>query len=181
MVTRFANRYRIASIRLPYWNYASPGWYFVTLCTRQRHRRYFGNIIDGIVQLSDMGMIVLDEWLRTPIIRSNITLDAWIIMPDHFHGILVIGDHHHIPGIFHPYGHGVETPRRGVSTTHRWQPNTLGSIINQFKSICTKRIRSIGYPQFQWQPRFYERIIRTPRELQMVRRYIWENPEKWAK
>ena len=71
----------------------------------------------------------------------------------------------------------VETPRRGVSTA--WKPNSLGSIVNQIKSICTKRIWKQGYFDFIWQSRFYDRILRDEPSLHNVRHYIRDNPLKW--
>jgi len=121
----YQGKYRISSARLPGWDYASAGYYFVTIVT-QGHIPYFGEIVDGKMHLSPIGAIVADEWTKTPQIRPNVQMDEWVIMPNHIHGIINIIE--------------VETPRRGVSTT-AWKPNTLGSILNQFKSVCTKRIR----------------------------------------
>ena len=70
-----------------------------------------------------------------------------------------------------------ETIHRIVSTS--LQPNSLGSIIGQFKSVSTKRIRSLGYSDFAWQSRFYDRIIRNEKELFNIRKYIEQNPMKW--
>jgi hypothetical protein len=80
---------------------------------------------------------------------------------------------------------GVETPRRGVSTTPTtaanaaWKPNSLGSIIGQFKSKTIKRIRVAGYCDFAWQTRYYDHIIRDLADLNRIRRYIQENPIQW--
>ncbi len=71
----------------------------------------------------------------------------------------------------------METPQRGVST--EWQPHSLGSIINQFKSACTKIIHANIDPTFTWQPRYHDRIIRDELELGRIRKYIQENPMKW--
>ncbi|MDW8327944.1 MAG: transposase, partial [Anaerolineales bacterium] len=87
----FGNRYRVETTRLRNWDYSAGGYYFVTLCTWQR-RCLFGEVVDGEVRLSPAGEIVADEWQKTPAIRSNVALDAWIIMPNHLHGILVISE-----------------------------------------------------------------------------------------
>ena len=86
---KFKSRYRIDSARYRPWDYASPGLYFVTVCTKHREK-FFGDVNCGEMCLSDAGRIVSDEWMKTEIIRSNIRLDEWIIMPNHIHGILVI-------------------------------------------------------------------------------------------
>jgi len=75
-------------------------------------------------------------------------------------------------------------PQRDVSTTTtptkpRLRANSLGAIVNQFKSRSTKRIRKMGYKEFAWQPRFYDHIIRDERSLEKIREYIINNPLKW--
>lgn len=175
--THFAGKYRIASTRLPGWDYRSPGYYFVTICTRH-FVPHFGEVVDGRVVLSPVGEIVAEEWLKTEKIRPNVSLDEWVIMPDHLHGIIVI---HESDSVETPQN--VETPRRGVSTpgggSRGLQPGSLGSIIGQFKSICTKRIRAAGHPAFGWQARFYDHVIRSDESLHEIRRYIRDNPLKW--
>lgn len=81
----------------------------------------------------------------------------------------------------------VETSQRDVSTPEnttnpaRLKAHSLGAIIGQFKSVCTKRIRRVGcIPDFAWQPRFYDRVIRNERELLATRPYIIDNPLKWS-
>ena len=199
----FRDRYRVESARLKGWDYSSNGYYFVTICTGNR-RHYFGEITDGEMGLSEIGKIINNEWQKTGIIRKNVKLDEFVVMPNHIHGILGIN------------AIGVETPRRGVSTNvtngytndtngptndtngstnvtngatnetnkpifcpKNWAPNTLGSIINQFKSISTKRIRAIGYKCFEWQARYHDHIIRDQQSLDRIRRYIINNPGNW--
>lgn len=115
--------------------------------------------------LSDVGKIIEEEWKKTPEIRKCVILDEWKIMPNHIHGILIIKNN-------------VETRRRGVST-NKWKPNSLGSILNQFKSVCTKNIWKIGYHDFCWQPRFYDSLIRDEKSLTKIKEYIMFNPIKW--
>lgn len=103
---RFKGKYRIPSTRLPGWDYANAGYYFVTIVTHGRIP-YFGEIVAGEMHLSPIGDIVANEWVKTPQIRPNVQLDEWVIMPNHLHAILVIT------------GTLVETPRRGVSTATR--------------------------------------------------------------
>ena len=107
---------------------------------------------------------------KIPVIYPTASLDNWVVMPNHIHAIIVIHDEN------------VETPHWGVSTTTKenWKPGTLGAIINQYKSVCTKRIRAMGCDDFAWQARFYDHIIRNERELDNIRSYILGNPIKWA-
>jgi REP element-mobilizing transposase RayT len=122
--------------------------------------------VDGKMKRNDVGEIVAEEWKRTQEIRNNVVLDEWVIMPNHFHGIIIIVESF------------VETPRRGVSTKGKLKPNSLGSIIGQFKSITSKRIRKTN-PDFSWQPRFYDHIIRNEKGLNAIREYIHNNPAQW--
>jgi len=86
---RFQDTYRIPSARLPGYDYRSPGWYHVVVCTRDRACT-LGRVRNGIVGLSVAGCIVAEEWQRTPQIRPYVHLDAWIFMPNHVHVILGI-------------------------------------------------------------------------------------------
>ena len=159
-------RCRRDSIRLPWWDYSRPGWYFVTVCTNKR-QCVLGEIVEGSMALSPAGLIVEEEWWRATTVRQHVELDEFVIMPNHLHGILVIN------------GDQGKTSHRDVSTWSRLRPHSLGAIIGQFKSVCTKRIRGQGFPQFGWQRRFYEHIIRDERSLGNIRQYIVDNPAKW--
>ena len=138
MNTLFKNKYRIKSTRLKHYDYSSDGYYYVTICTKNREC-CLGDVIDGEMKLSVVGKIVSEEWIKTEQIREYVQLDEWVIMPNHFHGIVIINNDNVMCN--------VETPRRGVSTTsnrnpcHKleWKSHSLGSIICQFKSITTKR------------------------------------------
>lgn len=126
-----------------------------------------GEFVDGSVILSPEGLIVEEEWRRTPTVRPDVDLDEFVVMPNHVHGIVVLaGDHK-------------KTSHRDVSTKPILQAQSLGAMIGQCKSICTKRIRGAGFPQFSWQARFYEHIIRDERSLENIQQYIENNPAKW--
>ena len=194
-MTLFKQKYRIESTRLRGWDYSAAGYYFVTFCTGGREP-CLGQVVDSDVRLSPFGEIVAEEWLRTETIRPNIRLDEWLIMPNHVHGIIVItypvfaggemgdGDTHGKgetgDGRTPETGDGrmSETGRRPVSTDNI-HPNSLGSIVGQIKSISAKRIRLTGKPDFHWQERFYDRIIRDEEALLKARAYIIGNPSKW--
>ena len=180
MAELYKNKYRIESTRLKNWDYASPGAYFVTICTKNREP-YFGKIVNGKMELSEMGQIAEKYWREIPVHFSNVHLDEFVVMPDHFHGIIVIVE---TPKLVETPNLGVSTTNLGVSTTIRtpaknWKPGTLGVIINQYKRICTIQIKKRGYG-FAWQPRFYDRIIRNDGELNRIRQYIADNPMNWG-
>jgi len=165
ILDNYQGKYRVRSSRLPGYDYSQPGAYFVTVCTADHHP-WFGDIENGEMVLSGIGEIVREEILRTPEVRASVNLDEWVIMPNHVHMIIQIVD-----------CSAVETPRRGVST---WKPGTLGSIVNQFKSVCTKRIRSMyAESGFAWQSRFHDHIIRNDESLRLIREYIRINPREW--
>ena len=160
------HRYRSESIRLPWWDYAGAGWYFVTICTQNRQCT-LGEVVEGSVVLTPAGQVVKEEWQRTPTVRPNVGLDEFVVMPNHIHGIVALT------------GDSGKTSHRDVSTKNRLRPHSLGAMIGQFKSVCTKRIRGAGFSQFSWQARFYEHIIRDERSLESIRQYIEDNPAKW--
>ncbi len=144
-------------------------------------QKFFGEIKNGnVVTLSDAGKVVEEEWQNTAIIRKNVILDEYVVMPNHFHGIIAlekISDH--------PYPEKTcdfETTQRVVSTeaSPTLKPNSIGSILGQFKAKCTKRI-AVFSSSFAWQSRFHDRIIRSEKELDNIRAYIHYNPQKWNK
>jgi hypothetical protein len=89
---KYRNKYRSETVRLINWDYGSEGMYFITICTKNREH-YFGEIIHGEMHLNDLGQVVRQEWEKTPQIRPdmNLELGEFIVMPNHFHAILIIG------------------------------------------------------------------------------------------
>jgi putative transposase len=77
------------SIRLRGYDYTGAGAYFVTICAWQ-NQHLFGSIINGAMHLNDVGRIVADEWQRTAVVRSNVIVDAFVVMPNHMHGVLIL-------------------------------------------------------------------------------------------
>lgn len=174
----FWRGYRVDSARLRGWDYGAAGWYFVTVCTKGRGC-WFGTVVDGKMRLSKAGEIVAEELRKTEKVRPGVTLNRWTVMPDHLHAIIAIQNEANATG-------PVETPRWGVSSAHRHTspaprlpPNSLGSIIGQLKSVCTKRIRAGGPHDFAWQPRFHDHVIRNQTALTNIQKYIAQNPPRW--
>jgi putative transposase len=169
----FQNKYRIEPARLKSWDYSKSWYYYVTINTKN-HIRYFGKVINNKMVLNEIGKIVDKEWLKSGELRNNIELDYYVVMPNHLHGIIIIDS-----GVRKddPLDRLKETLQRSVSTT--LLPNSLGSVIGQFKSMCTKQIHEKGYNNFAWQARFYDRIIRNEKELYKIRNYIQQNLLRW--
>ncbi len=183
-MSKFQDKYRVETTRLDVWDYSSPWWYYVTINTKD-HIEYFGSIVNGKMVLNELGKIIEDEWQKTKLVRRNVDLDYYVIMPNHLHGIIILNG---IERRDDPMGRlpnnaeceiiKNETMQRIVSTK-TLKANSLGSIVGQFKPVCTKRIRALGYKCFSWQSSFYDRIIRNEKELYKIRKYITDNPLKW--
>jgi len=181
----FANKYRIASARHPRWDYGWNAAYFVTINTKNR-ACYFGDVVDDKMQLSDIGLLVHRFWNEIPHHFSYVQLGAFVVMPNHMHGIIIINkpDDGRDVGDGQPGdGRDVETPKLGVSTqtgaaSQKWKPGSLGVIINQYKRVVTIRARKID-TVFAWQPRFHDHIIRDENEYQRITNYIINNPLNW--
>jgi REP element-mobilizing transposase RayT len=174
------------SIRLRNYDYSQPGAYFVTICTYQK-RPWFGEIKNGQMYLNQLGKIVADEWLKTCKIRPNFQLDEWVIMPNHFHGIVIINDY---SGDNQSLGNGQSASRFRRTqfdqlTDHdappQQKPNSLSSCIAGFKSAVTKRINLLRQNRDTpiWQRNYYESILRDEKYLAVVREYIINNPRNW--
>ena len=84
-MTLYKNKYRIESARKPGWDYSTPGYYFITVCTYIR-KCLFGNVVNEKMHL--IGYIVQNEWDRSFVIRCELIRDEFVVMPNHFHGIV---------------------------------------------------------------------------------------------
>ena len=175
----FRGKYVIESARLAEFDYSSPGEYFLTICTKKMVC-HFGSIEAGRIRLSMIGVIAEEEWLRTARVRTNVTLDAFVVMPNHFHGIIAIRNSL-VETTGSVVSHNGETSHRLVPTRIKTlNPNSLGSIVAQFKSVCTKRVHAEGFQNFSWQPGYYDHVIRNEKDLERIRDYIAMNPSRWG-
>jgi len=194
----FRNKYRIPSARLSNWDYSSCAYYFITICAKNREE-YFGEVLRddddaASVALSDVGKIARDCWLDIPNHFPNASLDEWVIMPNHAHGIVVIGEND-ARGLSHgrdvacnvstnPRATGIDIKHASSDERKQWMshispaPSSLAAIIRSFKSAVTKQCREFGY-DVEWQSRFYDRIIRNELVLYKIRVYIKNNPKMW--
>jgi putative transposase len=181
------------SIRLKGYDYSSEGAYYVTIVTQGREC-LFGEIIDEEMYINEYGEIVQKWWNEIPIHFSNLELGAFVIMPNHVHGIIFI-----------------TTDRRGEaqSVSPRNDPNnniqdayddetnnlggdasqpplrkpTFGQIVAYFKYQSTKEMNRIETDKANtkfWQRNYYEHIIRNEKALQSKTDYIQANPLLWG-
>lgn len=164
------------SIRLRGFDYRDARAYFVTLCTVRR-QCLFGDVIDSAMVLNALGEIVRDEWLHTSAVRSSVTLDAFVVMPNHLHGIIVLDDP---PRATRRVAPTVDTPDSSARPRGP-DSGSLGAIVGQFKSLTTRRIVAANLLEGSpWQRNYYEHIIRSPREYDQICAYIIHNPARWT-
>ncbi len=172
---KFKNKYRISSTRLQSWNYGANGAYFITICTHKREH-FFGKIINGEMKLNDLGELAESEWIKTIELRPDMNLEmgAFVIMPNHFHAIIIIGDNeYNRTGAMHCACASNKQNKFGS------QSKNLASIIRGFKSSITTNARKLGNSNFAWQTRFHDHIIRNGRSFENIQNYIINNPKKW--
>lgn len=179
MTEKFQNKYRISSARLNAWNYGLAASYFITVCTDNR-QHFFGEIINEKMVLSEIGEIVENEWIKTPGLRPdmNLELDAFCVMPNHFHAIIIIGNNEFNDR--RDAMHRVSTTTPQSANKFGAQSKNLASIMRGFKSAVTVAARLID-ENFKWQARFHDHIIRNDLEFGRIRKYIIENPKTWQK
>ena len=178
------------SLRLQEYDYAQKGAYFATVCAQNR-MRLFGEIIDGAMQLSAMGVIVQDVWTKTQEHYSGITLDAYVIMPNHFHGIIIVGAGYSRPlpepsrtdGMVDTISNACQNQRgREDRKEGRDDPApTVGNIVVYFKYQSTKQINALRNAGFQklWQRNYYDHVIRDDDDLIRIHEYIDNNTANW--
>jgi REP element-mobilizing transposase RayT len=156
------------------YNYAQAGAYFVTVCTYEREC-LFGNVVDGEMRLNEYGKVAGACWDEIPNHFAGVELDAFVVMPNHVHGIMVIAngeEQHHVRAT---HASPLQKPRGP-------ERKSIGSIIGAFKSASTKRVnemrQALGTPL--WQRNYYDHVIRDQNEWDRIREYINANPARWA-
>jgi len=163
------------------------GAYFVTANTKQR-TPLFGSVKRGRMYLSDLGKIVAEEWKRTGELRDEVSLDAFIVMPDHVHGLLWIcqSDEESEPED-NCMGFGKEGREARLATSselppglEKPEPGTLSTVIGAFKSAVTRRINEKRETPGEtvWQSSFHDHVVRNRNQLRRIRHYIRTNPRR---
>jgi putative transposase len=167
------------SIRLQAWDYSWPWWYYVTIVVNDG-RTIFGKVVNDEVRLSRFGQVVQEKWLAIPKRYKNVELDNYVVMPNHFHGIVIISDN--------PVEAIHESPlRRDINPSHeeyikRRRRMTLSKIVGWFKMNSAKQINLEQQTSGRavWQRGFYDHIIRNDADLHRIRTYMANNPLQWA-
>lgn len=188
---KYRGKYRIESARAQWWDYGWNGAYFITICTANR-KHYFGEIIDGTVHLSQVGVIADILWHEIPNHASFVKLGDFVVMPNHIHGILILDKPDNDLGITKQTAETMHASSLHVSslpvskkTTKNEQmakispkPNSVSTIIRSYKSAVTKHANRLGLEN-GWQSRFHDHIIRNAEEYQRISDYIINNPVNW--
>lgn len=160
--------------RLPGYDYSSPGHYFITICT-QNLIPFFGTITNGKMKLNGMGKVVEQCWFKLLTHFKHLSLNEFIVMPNHVHGILTIET-----TICNQYNVG-DTLLYPLHKNTRTQM-LIPKAIHGFKSCVTRNIRNQFLPSsFAWQRSYYDHIIRNEKSLGAIQRYIKSNPKNWQK
>lgn len=148
--------------RLKGFDYAR-GTFFVTICTHDK-RRLFGEICAGSMKLSPYGEIATECWGDIPAHYRGVRNDVFLIMPNHVHGIVTLGD----------------DGRRSGYKPDPTEP-VLSEVVRAFKSFSARRINEIRKSQWTsvWQRSYYEHVIRSEEEYRQIGEYILNNPSKW--
>ena len=158
------------SIRLKGFDYSTDGAYFLTICVRNREC-LLGEIQDGKMLLNDYGKIVRDVWEGLPKQVLDIDLDEYVIMPNHFHAILVIDKSIDSANIYDKLDVNEAKDRRKM---------LLPKVVGRFKMLAAKAINQRREIEGAfWQRNYYENVIRSEEDLQRIREYIVNNPMQW--
>lgn len=172
------------SIRLKGYDYSQSGAYFVTIVAQDR-ACLFGEVVDGEMCLNDAGRMVGQIWEEIPSFYPGVETDAFVIMPNHIHGIIILVG-------AGPSACPMSCPEPAIQPHSAGQPRgvaptmSLPDVMHRFKTLTTKRyvngVQSHGWLPFPgrlWQRNYYEHIIRTNEAVDRIRQYITENPLQW--
>jgi len=179
------NPHHRRSIRLRDYDYSQSGLYFVTVCVNKR-QPLLGNVIDGEMKLSDAGKMTEELWNKLPEKFNEVFLDEYVIMPNHFHGIIGIDNNVGVDPCVNPIEQGRHT---GLPLQENENVNPIEGLpryIRWFKTMTTnKYIDGVNEKNWEpfyqklWQRNYFEHVVRNEKELSEIRKYIEINPIKW--
>jgi putative transposase len=149
---------RRRQLRLSGYDYSQPGSYFVTICVKER-ACLLGTVAESSMRLNKIGDLIAACWHDLPGHYPDISLDAFVVMPNHIHGVVFVGA-------------GSPRPSSG---------RTISTSVGYFKYQSTKRVNEVrNSPGARfWQRNFFEHVIRDDNSLNRIREYIFTNPERW--
>ena len=211
---RYRDRYRVETTRLRGHDYAAPGWYFVTICTKDR-ACFFGDVQGGVMGLSAAGCVAHRCWAGIPDHFDRARLGAFVVMPNHVHGLVGLMPRPRADG-GNVDSHGGNSPGHdenvsAVETLHATSLQTvdnnrqtpenddapppknermaaispgagsLAAVVRSYKSAVTRQVRRTARPDFAWQSRFYDHVVRDDRSRRRIAHYIRRNPPQWTR
>ncbi len=161
-------KHRRRSLRLQGYDYRQAGAYFVTLCVQDR-ALLFGAVEGCAVRLNHAGQMIESAWLALQQSYPGVETDAFVVMPNHLHGILLLA--------------GAVQPQPVAAT---YQALSLPDVVQRFKTLTTRLfvngVKHGGWPPFPgrlWQRNYFEHVVRGEESLHRLRRYISDNPARW--
>jgi len=209
MSEKFKNKYRIDSNRWQFWDYSAPGSYFLTVCIFGR-ACILGDIVGGKIKLSRYGEIIKNEFPKIPEYRPRASLDVWVVMPNHVHCIITLGDYDFHNGISTVVAntdidlnthvlvekiHEFSLPEREREPEYERQRTEaikqyrkrrrnmiIPKIMGKFQMLTSRLINLLGEtPGIKnWQPNYHDHVIRNAASYERIKQYIINNPGKWA-
>jgi len=191
------NKHHRQSIRLKGYDYSTPGFYLITICTQNREC-VFGSVSEKKMRLNGPGKMVETVWIELPEFYPNVRIDEMIVMPDHIHGIINIlppagvgpranpGGLHANPDVDPGYDWNDLIKGHPRGDAPAIQPLSLPDIVYRFKSFTTSKyingVHANKWPPFNkrlWQRNYHDHIVRNAKDLQRLREYVRWNPENW--
>jgi len=198
---KYKNTYRTKSNRLQGYNYSENGIYFITICVKGQ-KSVFGCVKKGKMILNQFGKIVEEEWKKSAEIRKEIILDEFVVMPNHFHGIVILQNDNVVnethcraslqggikqsldSNIVETHGNasqggGSKQKNFEYKNTFGKQSKNISALVRGFKSSVSRKIKLLGENDFSWQSNYHDHIIRNQKALEKIRTYVQTNPFIW--
>ena len=180
-MTLFNNRFRSEPNRWQWWDYSAPGSYFITVCILDKHP-LLGQIIDGEMHLSECGAIVAQQFPLIAEYHPRVRLDEWVIMPDHIHCIITLGDYQQPQPPYQPQQSPDPPTAADIKQYRKMRRRMIiPMVIGKFKMQTSKQINLLmNTPgQKNWQHDYHDHVIRNSTEYWQIKQYIINNPRKW--
>ena len=181
IMKKYNNKYRIESVRLKNWDYRNNGAYFITINTGNR-KHFFGEIINSEMQLSPIGEYAENFWMEIPKHFPFVELGNFVVMPNHTHGILIINNTDSVISL--QCNEMDKSLQCNDSTGNQYysdispKSGSISTIIRSYKSVVSKHARLLN-PEFNWQPKFHDHVIRNSESFERIQNYIENNPSNW--
>ena len=184
---KYINKYRIESVRLKNWDYRNNGAYFITINTGNR-KHFFGEIINSEMNLSPIGEYAENFWMEIPKHFPFVELGNFVVMPNHTHGILIINNvkslHCNDSTQCNDSANNKSLQCNDSTMTNQYysdispKSGSISTIVRSYKSVVSKHARLL-HPEFNWQSKFHDHIIRNSESFERIQNYIENNPSNW--